>query len=389
MPYTKDVLIGLSAFCLEGSAIWRSRTSLICFHIVELHLPDRVLHQFGLLQHIPEVVEVIQRITSQGRSGEDWAAFHAPYIQRWADRLKHIAEQSPFVDPDPIRASFVYMQWYWEITRRWISRLVQRPPLTFLPRGNVERRLVYAMQHAVSNIGHLMDDPPEPTRLMDALAHVRWDLESVLESLPTLPLTGHSDVSSPIFGAYGDIPSTSTPAYDFGDIPSTSMPAYDFGDIPSTSIPAYDFPSTSVPIHPSDVPSASIPPFDIPSTSEVRRDDVVYQRRRRRQGHIETQEEYYHQLLSKGWSRLSRASPSSILIRCMSLSPCSLRWSMTYIFEDGVEDAVVDADVDVAGDKGESIGGGWRALDVFLSFLRFLCIFDISDLSTLIFYTII
>ncbi|OAY84141.1 Serine/threonine-protein phosphatase [Ananas comosus] len=141
MPYTKDVLIGLSAFCLEGSAIWRSRTSLICFHIVELHLPDRVLHQFGLLQHIPEVVEVIQRITSQGRSGEDWAAFHAPYIQRWADRLKHIAEQSPFVDPDPIRASFVYMQWYWEITRRWISRLVQRPPLTFLPRGNVERRL--------------------------------------------------------------------------------------------------------------------------------------------------------------------------------------------------------------------------------------------------------
>ncbi|OAY76021.1 Serine/threonine-protein phosphatase [Ananas comosus] len=135
MPYTEDVLIGLPAFCLEGSAIWRSRTSLICYHIVELHLPDRVLRQFGLLQHIPDPVEAIQRITSQGRSGEDWAAFHAPYIQRWADRLEHIAEQSPFVDPDPIRATSVYMQWYWGITRRWISRPVQRPPLTFLPRG--------------------------------------------------------------------------------------------------------------------------------------------------------------------------------------------------------------------------------------------------------------
>ncbi|XP_020113806.1 uncharacterized protein LOC109727972 [Ananas comosus] len=192
------------------------------------------------------------------------------------------------------------MQWYWGITRRWISRPVQRPPLTFLPRGNVERRLVYAMRHAVSSIGHLMDDPSEPTRLMDALAHVRWDLESVLESLPTLPVTGHSNVSFPTFGAYGDIPSTSTPAYDFGDIPSTSAPAYDFSDIPSTSMPAYDFPSTSAPIHPSDVPStsevqfdipsASIPLFDIPSTLEVRRDDIVYRRRRRRQGHIETQE---------------------------------------------------------------------------------------------------
>ncbi|OAY81852.1 Serine/threonine-protein phosphatase [Ananas comosus] len=141
MPYTEDVLIGLAAFCLEGSAIWCSRTSLICFHIVELHLPDKVLRQFGLLQHIPKPVEAIQRITSQGRSGEDWAAFHATYIQRWADRLEHIVEKSPFVDSYPIRATSVYMQWYWWITQRWISRPVQRPPLTFLPRGNVERRL--------------------------------------------------------------------------------------------------------------------------------------------------------------------------------------------------------------------------------------------------------
>ncbi|XP_020102186.1 uncharacterized protein LOC109719782 [Ananas comosus] len=155
---------------------------------------------------------------------------------------------------------------------------LRQPPLTFLPHGNVERRLVYVMRHAVNSIGHLMDDPPEPTRMMDTLAHVRWDLKSVLKSLPTLPVTGYPDVSSPTFGDYGDIPftsthaydfgdipSTSAPAYDFGDIPSTSAPAYDFGDIPSTSMPAYDFPSTSVSIHPSDVPSTS----NVLPTSEV------------------------------------------------------------------------------------------------------------------------
>ncbi|XP_020080435.1 serine/threonine-protein phosphatase 7 long form homolog [Ananas comosus] len=38
MPYTEDVLNGLPAFCLEGSAIWRSRTSLICAIYVDYHL---------------------------------------------------------------------------------------------------------------------------------------------------------------------------------------------------------------------------------------------------------------------------------------------------------------------------------------------------------------
>ncbi|XP_020108819.1 uncharacterized protein LOC109724410 [Ananas comosus] len=113
--------------------------------------------------------------------------------------------------------------------------------------------------------------------MMDALAHVKWDLESVLESLPTLPVTGHPDISSPTFGDYSDFPSTSTPVYDFSDIPSTSMPTYDF---PSTSVLTHlsDVPSTSEVQF--DIPSASIRPFDIPSTSEVRRDDVVYRHRR-------------------------------------------------------------------------------------------------------------
>ncbi|OAY64032.1 hypothetical protein ACMD2_22159 [Ananas comosus] len=33
------------------------------------------------------------------------------------------------------------MEWYWQITRRWISRPVQRPPLTYQPRGQTERAL--------------------------------------------------------------------------------------------------------------------------------------------------------------------------------------------------------------------------------------------------------
>lgn len=80
-PYTEDVLNGLPTFCLKGFTVWRSTTYLKCYHIVELNLPDRVLRQFGLLQYIPEPVKAVQRITLHGILGEDWAAFHALYIQ--------------------------------------------------------------------------------------------------------------------------------------------------------------------------------------------------------------------------------------------------------------------------------------------------------------------
>ncbi|XP_020081345.1 serine/threonine-protein phosphatase 7 long form homolog [Ananas comosus] len=117
-PYTYAIIDTLPAFCVQGSEVWRSRTTLICFHIVELHVPDRVLQQFGLLQHIPIPVETIRRYTSQGRPDEDWAHFHAAHIERWGDRLQAIIDQHPIVGDDPVQATSIYMEWYWQITRR-------------------------------------------------------------------------------------------------------------------------------------------------------------------------------------------------------------------------------------------------------------------------------
>ncbi|OAY72219.1 Serine/threonine-protein phosphatase [Ananas comosus] len=140
-PYTDAVIDVLPAFCVQDSAVWRSRTTLICFHIVELHVPDRVLRQFGLLQHIPIHVETIRRFTSQGRPDEDWAHFHFAHIERWGQRLQATIDQHPIVGDDPVQATSIYMEWYWQITRRWISRSVQRPPLTYLPRGQTKKAL--------------------------------------------------------------------------------------------------------------------------------------------------------------------------------------------------------------------------------------------------------
>ncbi|XP_020098518.1 serine/threonine-protein phosphatase 7 long form homolog [Ananas comosus] len=72
-PYTDTLLETFLAFCLAGSEIWRSKTTLVCFYIIELHHPDRVLRQFGLLQYIPEAVLAISRINLRSRADEDWA----------------------------------------------------------------------------------------------------------------------------------------------------------------------------------------------------------------------------------------------------------------------------------------------------------------------------
>ncbi len=54
------------------------------------------------------------------------------------------------------------------------------------------------MRHTVRSILHLMDDPPELSGMMDALAHIKWDIEDVLHRLPLLAVSGHSEHPEPI-----------------------------------------------------------------------------------------------------------------------------------------------------------------------------------------------
>ena len=68
---------------------------LVCFHLVEIHTPNRVVHQFGMIQEIPTDVDtdtVLHAIDLRGKVGLDWMRKHALHIMHWGNRLQRCCE---------------------------------------------------------------------------------------------------------------------------------------------------------------------------------------------------------------------------------------------------------------------------------------------------------
>ncbi|XP_020263327.1 serine/threonine-protein phosphatase 7 long form homolog [Asparagus officinalis] len=146
MPY-ELVLESLPDICREGEDVWRARVPLICFEIVEMHLPDRVLRQFGLRQHIPAPVERIERDPRKGAHRANWQIIRQNYIHRWVLREEQVVMERADA-PD----LGVYLRWYWGITRRWIFQ-ENKAPKEYIPRGPVERELVQELEE-LSTMAH-------------------------------------------------------------------------------------------------------------------------------------------------------------------------------------------------------------------------------------------
>ncbi|XP_021768982.1 serine/threonine-protein phosphatase 7 long form homolog [Chenopodium quinoa] len=129
-PYVPHLVDDMPQYLLDHQMEWRAMTVLICFELVEAHLPDRVMRQFGLCQAIPAPCDTsvqLHRTDRRGKGKVNWAVQHAPYIDMWDQRLQHVADGAPvqglmeYHDP--------YMVWYRSITRRFINPNYT-PPLT-------------------------------------------------------------------------------------------------------------------------------------------------------------------------------------------------------------------------------------------------------------------
>ncbi|XP_021741341.1 serine/threonine-protein phosphatase 7 long form homolog [Chenopodium quinoa] len=137
-PYLAHLVEAMPLHFLDYHAEWRVRTPMICFEVVESHLPDRVMRQFRLHQPIPLEYDTSIRlhdIDRRGKAETNWSQEHWRFIELWDQRLESVVAGHPFegvMDPrDP------YMVWYMQITRRFINPSYTPPSTHYHPAYDV------------------------------------------------------------------------------------------------------------------------------------------------------------------------------------------------------------------------------------------------------------
>ncbi|XP_020967482.1 protein MAIN-LIKE 1-like [Arachis ipaensis] len=123
MPYSAlDVIQVVHPEVLEPrhTMLWRCRTSLIYFAVVEWHQVDRVLPQFGGVQPIPSPALNIDFLMSKdGRGGDRWfPAQYADWHVHWQERAEHILQFDIVPDPGP---SHDFLTWWYQHGKRFLS----------------------------------------------------------------------------------------------------------------------------------------------------------------------------------------------------------------------------------------------------------------------------
>jgi mobile domain-containing protein len=118
-PYTTAKLDALPDICIAGQGIWRSRCPLICFDVVEFHLPDRVMRQFGMEQRIPQACDTGVDLHKIDRRTEDknFLHRHRSHVDAWRDRASSLVQGDNYTG----QTLGDYMMWYRRITRLRIT----------------------------------------------------------------------------------------------------------------------------------------------------------------------------------------------------------------------------------------------------------------------------
>ena len=131
-PYIEVVMQLLDIF-RSDSQVWRSRVPLICFDVVEFHVPDRVLGQLGYVQTIPSPVDTDDALHKKDwRRRCNWLTTHARHLTNWDARLALVVQGTPWVGPSPLLEE--YIAWYHIITRLIITPPAEkRPPTGYQP----------------------------------------------------------------------------------------------------------------------------------------------------------------------------------------------------------------------------------------------------------------
>ncbi|CAI9088580.1 OLC1v1022948C1 [Oldenlandia corymbosa var. corymbosa] len=145
-PYAY-IIGSLPDYCLSGREIWQTVSPLLCFDVVEMHYPDRVLRQFGQHQNIPSDCDTFRELHSvdrRGRQNTDWVQHHKQYVDMWSNRRARVVCQ-PLID-GPMGYSDPYMIWYRRITRLLIGNPANRTDNGYQGVGGIIELMAQSLQ---------------------------------------------------------------------------------------------------------------------------------------------------------------------------------------------------------------------------------------------------
>ncbi|XP_057954832.1 protein MAIN-LIKE 2-like [Malania oleifera] len=148
LPYIMMTNMGVPEGIKNSLILGRSKTMLICFDKAERHVPDRCLRQCGLPQPIPKDVQRWERKSRGVDGGVDLSLKMESELNEWSERRLNIVE-----DDEGVYES-EYMQWYLNITRKFVGRPV--PLSSEFQRMNAALRDIAHIADTVSTQG--MDD---------------------------------------------------------------------------------------------------------------------------------------------------------------------------------------------------------------------------------------
>jgi len=121
--------------CMRDNEYWCSVCPLICYYIVEYHLPNRVMRQFGILQSCPpEYINTSYELHGtdrrKQRGAKNWEEKHLAYVNAWNGRGNNIV----YGGPVHREAQFnIYLDWLKQNTRLKLKAALHDTHIEDLP----------------------------------------------------------------------------------------------------------------------------------------------------------------------------------------------------------------------------------------------------------------
>ncbi|XP_060192568.1 serine/threonine-protein phosphatase 7 long form homolog [Lycium barbarum] len=162
-PYSDELIESLPDYCRVGRNIWRARVTIFCWDVVEVHLPDRVMRQFGMIQEIPPTPFAFDPThfnhDRRGRPNTNWEFEHAQWLPFWHQRLRYVINAP--VNHESLRYDDPYLVWFRRITRLVIGNPTSRPQRQqgYVPNATAYEAMVRYIHSVVDKAKSLGDQP--------------------------------------------------------------------------------------------------------------------------------------------------------------------------------------------------------------------------------------